>query len=137
MKSKKRLFGVSIVTATALVFFFLACERNSAITQNESSSDDSKEIVSAVFIYNSQACDCEKNRNEEASALMKSVLKDAPEPKPIERIDKAAQEDKYEGYAAKAKMSFLPVLLGLDENGRIVKKIEGFFDESDVMEILL
>ena len=116
-------------TAIVLAIFALAsCQANQNITEQSAAPSQNQALVSsAVFIFNSEACDCEKQRNLDAEKSIEFFLtnKDALQ---LKRIDIAKHPAELEKQQKLTRISFLPVLLGLDESGGVVEKVEGIFD---------
>lgn len=93
-------------------------------------------IVRIVYLYNSEACQCERDRNEVAEGAMANVMTVNPSARRVEKIDVSRQPAELERYEKLTRFGFMPVLLGLDANGRVVRKEEGFFKEAAVAELL-
>ena len=93
-------------------------------------------ISRAVYLYNSAACECERDRNEVAEGTMANVAAAHSSVRRVEKIDVARQPGELERYEKLTRFGFMPVLLGLDANDRVAQKIEGFFEEKAVAELL-
>jgi hypothetical protein len=115
--------------AIVLTIFALAsCQANqNAAEQSSAPSQDQTQVSSAVFIFNSEACDCEKQRNMDAEKSIEFFLK-SKDARQLKRIDIAKHPEELEMHQKLTRISFLPVLLGLDETGGVVEKVEGIFD---------
>ncbi len=115
--------------AIVLTIFALAsCQiPKSDSEQITAPSQDQTQVSSAVFIFNSEACDCEKQRNLDAEKSIDFFLKNK-DARQLKRIDIANHPAELKKYQKLTRISFLPVLMGLDETGGVVEKVEGIFD---------
>lgn len=95
------------------------------------------QVTRAVFLFNSEACPCERTRNEEAEGIMMNVLSGQTDVRPLEKIDVAKSPAELERYQRLTKFTVMPVLLGLDGQGQVANRIEGFFKEPEVESILI
>ena len=93
-------------------------------------------VVKAVYLFHSEACQCESNRNAAAEEAMANVAASDPAARRPEKIDVSRQPAELERYQKLTPFGFMPVLLGLDANGRVVRKVEGFFKEDEVLDVL-
>jgi len=118
---------------------FCGCNRPnaSATVEPEKPASPAGPVVRAVYLFNSEACPCERTRNEEAEVVIANVLSGQTEVRPLERVDVAKSPSELERYQGLAQFTVMPVLLGFDGQGRVVNKIEGFLKEPQVASILL
>jgi hypothetical protein len=115
-----------------------ACEVTQPAAQARAASPArSGTIVNAVYLFNSDACPCEKDRNAAAEEVMKAVTKRGLPATSLTRVDVHKEPKELDRFEKAAGITFLPVLLGIDSAGAVVKKIEGYFKEAQVAEILL
>jgi len=120
-----------LVTAFAV----MACEQRgvAAEPQGAQSGDGDRPTAATgpveklVFIFNSEACACERDRNQEAEDAMAAILQGNPPPAPLQRIDIAKDVTVLRTYQKQTFIGFLPVLLALDTQDRVVTKVEGLF----------
>ena len=94
-------------------------------------------VVRAVYLFNSEACQCEKTRNEEAEGVIANVLSGQTDVRPLERVDVAKSPSELERYQKLAQFTIMPVLLGFNDRGQVVRKFEGFLKEPQVESVLL
>ena len=97
----------------------------------------SRPIVKVVYLFNSEACPCERERNAAAEEMLRDVASNNPGPRVPEKVDVAKQPAELQRYQQMTRFGFMPVLLGLDANGRVVKVVEGFFKQAEVEAVLL
>ncbi len=126
-----------VLTIIMIGFFFIACERKAAAPLPDPSSEPIGPVTRAVYLFNSKACECERDRNLEAESVLESVLSQEQEAIRPAWVDVAKTPAELERYEKLTRFGFMPVLLGLDQNGRVAAKVEGFFKEDQVESILL
>jgi len=133
----QRILPLFLILSMALLTW--GCNKsNSAPMANEPASIKvSGPITRVVLLYNSEACACERTRNEEAEGVIANVVMDQPEARPLERVDVAKSPSGLERYQKLTQFAVMPVLLGLNDRGQVVRKFEGFLKEPQVESILL
>jgi len=131
--------ALSLFLILPILLFVFGCNKSSSVpaAAAPNSIKATGPIVRAVLLFNSEACPCERTRNEEAEGVIANVLSGQTDVRPLERVDVAKSPSELERYQALAKFSVMPVLLGFDGQGRVVNKIEGFLKEPQVESILL
>ncbi|NLH48975.1 MAG: hypothetical protein GX444_10275 [Myxococcales bacterium] len=133
MRSRRTSRLLTIITVG---FFFIACERKAAAPLPDPSSELIGPVSRAVYLFNSEACQCERDRNLEAESVLESVLSRKQGVIRPERVDVAKNPAELDRYERLTSFGFMPVLLGLDQNGRVAAKVEGFFKEDQVESLL-
>jgi hypothetical protein len=136
MSLHKTIIALFVAFAATMSY---GCNRpNAPVTGNaEQPASPAGPVVRAVYLYNSEACQCERNRNQEADAILESVLAREQDVLRPEKVDVARNPAELERYERLTKFGFMPVLLGLDAQGRVAKKVEGFFKQAEVEAVLL
>ena len=135
--NQQRILPLFLILLMALLAW--GCNKSSSVpSANEPSSINvSGPITRVVLLYNSEACACERTRNEEAEGVIANVVTDQPEVRPLERVDVAKNPSELERYQKLTQFAVMPVLLGLNDRGQVVHKFEGFLKEPQVESILL
>ncbi len=123
---KKNDLLVFALIALAAVTCLTACDAKTSSAEAPAKTE-AQSVAKVVFLYNSACCKCEKQRNKDALESLDYFMKN-PDSRPMTRIDVSQSPDKLKFYQKQTRISFMPVLLGLDENGRVVEKVEGIFE---------
>ncbi len=127
---------VKLVPLIVVVMLVAACSPSTRTPKANGTPAPSGPVARAVYLFNSAACQCERDRNAVAEETMANVGMADPAARRVEKIDVSQQPAELERYQKLTQFAFMPVLLGLDANGRVVRKVEGFFKETAVADLL-
>lgn len=125
-----------LMSMIAVVMLVAACSSSTPTPKANATPAPSGPVARAVYLFNSAACQCERDRNAAAEEAMANLAASDPAARRPEKIDVSQQPAELERYQKLTRFGFMPVLLGLDENDRVVRKVEGFFKEDAVAELL-
>ncbi len=91
-------------------------------------------LTSIVFLSSSKACRCVANRCKAATTALAAAMDQHPAAPEIERLDHSSSDDaeRVKALLEQHPAMMLPVLFLIDDQGGLLEKLEGTFDEAKI-----
>lgn len=114
---------------------------NSALAEAPATPEDDTKVQTAavakiVFIDKENCCKCTKERTDNSWDAMQEAIKDLSPAIPVEHIHSDTQAKQANQYRALMPMVTLPALYFIDEEGKIVKLLQGEVKTQEITAIL-